>query len=176
MTLYKALARDYFGWQIPVLSILDDPPGTPTEGDRHIVGTGTGAWVGKNTQIATYNGSGWDYAVPTEGWYVYNIATNLRMLFDGAAWGADQAVGEANTASNQGTDGVGVYDTKSGVDLQFRNIAPASSKISVTLNSKDIDLDVVEANVAHNSLSGYAAANHRAVNWSANQKVITIEI
>jgi hypothetical protein len=42
--------------------------------------------------------------------------------------------GEINTASNQGTDGVGVYDTKVGVDLQFRNIAPASSKLSVTLN------------------------------------------
>jgi hypothetical protein len=56
--------------------------------------------------------------------------------------------GEANTGSNQGTDGVGVYDTKVGVDLQFRNIAPASNKITVNLNTKDIDIDVVEANFA----------------------------
>lgn len=50
--------------------------------------------------------------------------------------------GETNTASNQGTDGVGVFDTKAGVDLQFRNIAPASGKVSVTLNGKDIDIDI----------------------------------
>jgi len=54
--------------------------------------------------------------------------------------------GEANTGSNQGTDGEGVYDTKVGVDLQFRNIAPASTKVTVALNGKDIDLDVAEAN------------------------------
>lgn len=56
--------------------------------------------------------------------------------------------GEANTGSNQGVDGEGVYDTKVGVDLQFRNIAPASNKVTVTLNGKDIDLDVAEANFA----------------------------
>lgn len=55
--------------------------------------------------------------------------------------------GEANTGSNQGTDGVGVFDLKSGVDLQFRNIAPASNKVSVVLNGKDIDLDVNEGNL-----------------------------
>jgi len=55
--------------------------------------------------------------------------------------------GESNTASNQGTDGVGVYDTKAGVDLQFRNVAPASNKVTITLNTKDIDIDVVPANI-----------------------------
>ncbi len=50
--------------------------------------------------------------------------------------------GEANTGSNQGTDGVGVFRQKTGVDLQFRHIAPASSKITVVLNGQDIDIDV----------------------------------
>lgn len=53
------------------------------------------------------------------------------------------AEGETNTASNQGTDGVGVYDTKVGVDLQFRNVAPGSANVTTTLNTKDIDIDVV---------------------------------
>ena len=51
--------------------------------------------------------------------------------------------GEANTASNVGTDGVGVFDAKVSDDLQFRNVAPGSAKISVTLNGKDIDIDIV---------------------------------
>ncbi|MHC4621125.1 MAG: hypothetical protein ACYTEQ_25545 [Planctomycetota bacterium] len=55
--------------------------------------------------------------------------------------------GETNTASNQGTDGVGVYDTKVGVDLQFRHVAPASTKITTVLNGKDIDIDVVPGNI-----------------------------
>ena len=53
-----------------------------------------------------------------------------------------ESVGQANTGSNIGTDGVGVYDSKSGVTLQFRNIAPASGKITVVENGDDIDIDV----------------------------------
>ncbi|AAU90976.1 putative prophage MuMc02, head decoration protein [Methylococcus capsulatus str. Bath] len=59
------------------------------------------------------------------------------------------ASGEANTASNQGAAGVGVFDGKSGVDLQFRNLVAASSKITVTLNAgnKTIEIDLVQANI-----------------------------
>jgi hypothetical protein len=70
---------------------------------------------------------------------------------DGAAvWvetTAGAAGGETNTGSNQGTDGVGVFDTKAGVDLQFRNLAPASAHITINLNGKDIDagLDFTQA-------------------------------
>jgi hypothetical protein len=56
--------------------------------------------------------------------------------------------GEANTASNIGASGIGVFDRKVGVDLQFRNVAPGSGKISVDLNGADIELDVVETNLA----------------------------
>lgn len=62
--------------------------------------------------------------------------------------------GEANTGSNQGTDGVGVFDTKVSVDLQFRHVAPGSSKVTTVLNGKDIDVDVVEANLTLDSLGG----------------------
>lgn len=68
---------------------------------------------------------------------VYDDATDTFILE-----AQEGASGEANTASNQGTDGVGVYDTKAGVDLQFRHIAPASARITTVLNGKDIDIDV----------------------------------
>lgn len=86
--------------------------------------------------------------------------------------------GETNTASNTGTDGVGVYDAKVAVDLQFRNIAPASNKVTTTLNSKDIDIDIVEANIDHDALSNFTATEHRVINdagtsatelWSASK-------
>lgn len=72
--------------------------------------------------------------------------------------------GEINTGSNQGTDGVGVYDTKVGVDLQFRHVAPGSSKVTTTLNGKDIDIDIVVGNIPHDSLSGFVAEEH--IDWS----------
>jgi len=70
--------------------------------------------------------------------------------------------GETNTASNQGTDGVGVYDTKVVADLQFRHVAPGSTKITTTLNGKDIDIDVVEANLVHDhdGVTGGGTVDH----------------
>lgn len=52
--------------------------------------------------------------------------------------------GEVNTASNVGAGGQGLFDAKVGVDLQFRNINAASSKITVALDNpnKEIDIDV----------------------------------
>ena len=52
--------------------------------------------------------------------------------------------GEANSGSNLGNGGVGVFDSKSGVYLGFRNINAGSSKITVTNDSanKEIDIDL----------------------------------
>jgi len=82
------------------------------------------------------------------------------------------AGGEANTASNQGVGGVGVFINKVGVDLRFKNINAGSSKISVTNDgaNNEIDIDVVEANVNHNALLNYVAnqhVDHSAVNITA---------
>lgn len=62
--------------------------------------------------------------------------------------------GETNTGSNVGTDGVGVFDGKVVADLQFRHVAPGSTKITTTLNGNDIDIDVVEANLTISNLGG----------------------
>jgi hypothetical protein len=67
--------------------------------------------------------------------------------------------GEANTATNVGLGGVGVFVGKIGVDLQFRNIAATSNRLTVTPNGANIDLDVVESNlqIAAANVTGLAA-------------------
>lgn len=76
-----------------------------------------------------------------ETYYIDGLKNSFIM---GSAGG-----GQTNTASNIGAGGVGVYDSKSGVDLRFRNINAGSSKISVTDDSgnDEIDIDVVESNL-----------------------------
>jgi ABC-type tungstate transport system permease subunit len=71
---------------------------------------------------------------------VYYIDRDKKAFVMGSGGGS----GEINTASNQGAAGVGLYDTKAGVDLQFRNINAGSSKITVTHDSgnKEVDIDV----------------------------------
>jgi hypothetical protein len=66
------------------------------------------------------------------------------------------STGEANTASNQGVGGVGPFNAKVGVDLQFKNINAGSSKITVTndAGNKEIDIDVAQANLTLSSLGG----------------------
>lgn len=70
--------------------------------------------------------------------------------------------GEVNTASNAGVGGVGVFIQKTGVNLEFKNINSASSKISVTNDgiNDEIDIDIVESNVDHNALLNYVANRH----------------
>ena len=64
--------------------------------------------------------------------------------------------GEANTASNQGVGGVGVFNSKVGVDLQFKNINAGSNKVTITNDTvnKEVDIDVAQANLTLSSLGG----------------------
>ena len=177
-TTYKVVPRDYSGWQQPVTSTLNTPPGGPTEGNRYLVGTSpTDAWVGHAGNIATYNGTTWDFAVPAAGWYVYDIGAAARKVYSGSAWAVDAVSGEVNTASNAGT-GSSIFYQKSGVDLQFNGIAAASNKIGVSVDAgnHNVTIDVNQGNVDHNSLSNYAAANHRAVNFNGTTNCVEITI
>ena len=61
--------------------------------------------------------------------------------------------GQTNTASNVG-DGVGVYKNKSGVDLVFKSITAGSNKVTITSNTDDVAIDVVEANLTLTNFGG----------------------
>lgn len=64
--------------------------------------------------------------------------------------------GEANTASNVGTAGVGIFKQKSGTDLQFKKLNAGSSKVTITddTGANEVDVDVVEANLTLSSIGG----------------------
>lgn len=56
------------------------------------------------------------------------------------------AVGGYSAANDPGVTGTGVYDNTTGNQFRFRGIKAASTKITIALSTKDITVDVNEAN------------------------------
>lgn len=73
-------------------------------------------------------------------------ATNTagNWTWNGTAWVTIESsvTGEANTASNVGTAGVGIFKQKSAVDLQFKKINAGSSRITITDDTGNSEVDV----------------------------------
>lgn len=129
-----------------------------SEGEGFLRKTGAGAYeaiksnIGATVDPDANDDTGDGYVVGsiwinTTGDAVFQCVDNTSTA---AVWknlSAGAAGGETNTASNGGGAGVGVWDAKSGVDLIFRNLVAASSRITVSLDdpNNEIDLDVAVA-------------------------------
>jgi len=114
---YRLLIEEFAPFQRQVLDKdLNAPPGTPSEGDRYIVGgSPTGDWAGHANAIAWYTGTAWAFDTPEEGWFVYIVDENKFYLFDGAAWGAFEAGGDMLKATYDADDD-GIVDKAESLD------------------------------------------------------------
>ncbi|GLI92053.1 DUF2793 domain-containing protein [Methylocystis echinoides] len=72
---------------------ITTPPASPSEGDRLLIGPGaTGAFAGKEKQIASFLAGAWTFLPPRAGWRLHVAAESLLLFFDGANW-VDLGVG-----------------------------------------------------------------------------------
>lgn len=73
MAVHKVPILDKLSWQDPVEDKdLTSPPGSPSKGDRYIVGaSATGDWSGHDGDIVYYDGSSWQFISEVEGMAVY---------------------------------------------------------------------------------------------------------
>jgi len=96
-----------------------------------------------------------DLTDPTKALFV-----TASKLGGGSSGGGGGGTGEANTASNLSGSGVGVYDSKSGVDLQFRPINGGTlTTVSHVGNTVQIDVAVTKSDVGLGSVDNTSDVN-----------------
>lgn len=74
--------------QIQVQSAtLTAPPGSPSDGQVWIVASGaTGAWLGKDLQLAAWQDGAWAFYAPRAGYIAFNVATSTALVWTGSVW------------------------------------------------------------------------------------------
>jgi hypothetical protein len=130
-------------WLNAVISKVATPPGSPVAGDRYLViATATGAFAGKETQIAQWSGSAWVFTVPVAGNMLsVNSDSTGIYLFGGVSWQV-QAF-ESTTASG------GLQ--KVGVDISLAS-GVAGAALGLTAGVLDVKVDGVGVEVVSDAL------------------------
>jgi hypothetical protein len=90
-----------------------------------------------------------------------------KVLWDNGTWSAPPGAsgGEANTASNAGTGGIGITLAKSGTDLPFKSLYAGSTKISLTddTGNNRVAFDIVSSNIDHADLLNHGTNTHAQI-------------
>ncbi|HXF90175.1 MAG TPA: DUF2793 domain-containing protein [Xanthobacteraceae bacterium] len=125
VTHNEALVRLDTLVQLAVLSrSLTAPPAAPAEGDRYIVkATGSGAFAGKDNQLAQFSNGGWLFYPPKVGWLAFIADEGVLVAWDGSAWvSAVSSAGDISELQNLLRLGVGT-------------VADATNPFSAKLNN-----------------------------------------
>lgn len=152
-----------FSWLTSCISRLVTPPGSPLMGDRYLIdavlGPATGVWAGHEDEIAEYNGSSWDFTVPTLGAYIsIEDESDGLYLYGGASW--SKKYFEATTAST------GL--TKVGFDIRIDSSAAGTGLgFSSGVLSINVDDSTIELNADAIRLKALGVTNNEVSNSAA---------
>lgn len=133
------------------------PPASPAAGDSYIIPAGaTGAWSGKENQIAAHIGGAWSYFTVGEGMRLWINDLDAEYVFDGTAWvpnggGASADIAEAITAHEGAGDPHAQYQKESekGVANGYAGLGADGKVLSEQLPA-----------ATSNAVFGASGANH----------------
>lgn len=182
----KKYADDLFlngEWQDSVLDadILDPTALTPATGDRYLInGIGAGAWAGQDNNIATWNGTSWDFTAPSTGMRVgADDEPNVAFyLYGGSNWEAKLV--ESTTASTGlvkvGND-VQIDPASAGLGLGFSAGVYAVNVDDSSIEITGDSLNVKALGITNAMLAGSIADNKLASDYIQTSEVddVTIE-
>lgn len=115
------------------------PPDTPAEGDQHIIAeAATGAWSGRDNQLAAFQDGAWACFPPQTGWRAWVRAEERLFVWDGTSW-SDVVAGSVNPAQlvgvNAVADAVNRLAVKSDAVLfSHDDVTPGSGDMRAVLN------------------------------------------
>ena len=79
-----------------VSNALSAPPGSPADGQRWIVAPGgSGAWSGKDGNIAAWQSGAWNFYFPNQGFVAYIANLGALYVYDGTNWNPVRGAGTA---------------------------------------------------------------------------------
>lgn len=120
-------------WKQAVISFVDILPASPDTGDRHILTT--------TSEIATWDGYGWDMDTPENGWVVVVTDENATYLYADGGWNK-----LPSTTSHESLQGLSADD-----HLQYVHISvPRTISAIHTFSSGDVPFNVTSPNKVDN--------------------------
>ncbi|CTQ45759.1 DUF2793 domain-containing protein [Roseibium aggregatum] len=129
-------------WRLPVLSrAIAIPPGAVSTGDSYIVASGgVSAWLGRDGDIATFNGSAWDFVTPELGFAACVADEGALVFFDGSAW---KSAGSVNSVFGRSGDITAESGDYNAGQISFDNV-----ESGLTATDAQSAIDEVAARVA----------------------------
>lgn len=102
---------------------------------------------------------------PASGEFLFETDTTNLYIGDGTTAGGTLIAGPSSSissAANVGAGGVGLFKEITSGEIRFKNINAGSSKISVTndVANDEVDVDLNEGSVDHDALQNYVAEEH----------------
>ena len=161
-------------WQNSVLSISGSPPGGPSENDRYLVDTGTGAWNGWDDSITEYitASGGWIEIPPNEGFATWVEDEDRLYIYYNGSWSPMSSVTQHDYLAGLSGDGPEYYhlnaqqfaDLTSGIDDTVKDIvgpmvSGTQTYITVTYDDNSQLFNFV-VSVPHSATTGQTANDH----------------
>jgi hypothetical protein len=137
--------------QLAAAAVSSSPPGSPANGERHIVGAGaSGAFATHENEVAAFQDGAWIFLAPQIGWRAWNIDEEALLVWTGAAWnevsggaggggggggdvvGPEGGVADGDIAVFDGTTGKAIQKGRGAIDYLGVGIAPDATSTDIS--------------------------------------------